>query len=270
MSVPALLPRPEVRGWAGTPGRHHLRPRLTTRGRWGRVPLFGRRKTGREADTVGGSAAGALEPLLLGEVPIDQWPAEPTPEQGEPWTSFVRARQALAAGRRDEAVAIWREIAEAPGLESRNTLQAWTYLRGAGVVPDLATGKVALGVVVVVSMGRGHDTLAGYRDGTVRYLNHAGGASIIDSPTPAMAAANSELTAAGQQLANLIGPWGEPALPPLPASATRLIVLTPSGPHFGQASYEDLHADPMARPVLDSAVRLLQLVVDQSTPSTQN
>jgi hypothetical protein len=144
-------------------------------------------------------------------------------------------------------------------------LQAWTFLRATGVVPDVATAKVALGVVVVVAVTGGHDTLAGYRDGSVRYLNHAGGVAVIDSPTPAMAAANAELTTAGQALANLIGPWHEPTLPLVPAGATRLIVLTPSGPHFGQATYEQLDADPMAQPVLNSAVRLLQLVVDQTT-----
>jgi hypothetical protein len=183
--------------------------------------------------------------------------------------SFVRARQALAAGERDAAVTLWRAIADGRDLESRHVLQAWTFLRAAGVVPDPATGKVALGVVVVVPVESGHDTLAGYRDGTVRYLNHAGGASVIDSPTPDVAAANAELNAAGQELAKLIGPWDELTLPPVPEGATRLIVLTPSGPHFGQASYEQLHADAMARPVLDSAARLLQCVVDQTFPRPQ-
>jgi hypothetical protein len=167
-------------------------------------------------------------------------------------------------------VAIWREIADGHDLESRHILQAWTFLRGAAVMPEAATAKVALGVVVMVSVGGAHDTLASYRDGSVRYLNHAGGVAVIDSPTPVIAAATAELNAAGQELADLIGPWDEPTLPPVPAGATRLVVLTPSGPHFGQASFDQLLADPMARPVLDSAVSLLQLVVEQTTSTPQN
>jgi len=228
------------------------------------VPLFGKRKSGARGEPAD-SAAASLEPLLFGDLPLDQWPPHSSPPEVEPWASFIRAREALAAGDQARAIAEWRQVAMQTGLESRHVLQAWTFLRAAGVVPDSDTAKSTLAVVVVVPVGGGHDTLAGYADGSVRYLNHSGAAAVIDDGPPEIAAANAELIGSGEALVQLIGPWDQPALPPVPSGTTRLIVLTPSGPHFGQGAYEDLHADPMGGPVLDAALRLLNLVVAATT-----
>ena len=57
--------------------------------------------------------------------------------------------------------------------------------RDHGIVPDAAIASEVLGVVVEVPIERSHDALAAYADGSVRYLNHAGGASVVDEPPPA-------------------------------------------------------------------------------------
>lgn len=67
-----------------------------------------------------------------------------------------------------------------------------------------------------------------------------------------------------------IGTWTEPQLAPLAKGDARLLVLTPSGPHFGQAPFSALASDPIARPVLDAAFQLLNAVLsvtDQKPPT---
>ena len=79
-----------------------------------------------------------------------------------------------------------------------------------------------------------------------------------------------ELTEKGHILVSRIGPWTEPKLPLLGQGDARLMVLTPSGPHFGQGPFSALGSDPLARPILDAACQLLNRVlsVADKTPLT--
>jgi hypothetical protein len=95
-------------------------------------------------------------------------------EPGEPWISLERARQLVQAGRQDEAVMIWRQIAAMNGLESRHTLRAWHFLRQAGQPPPADPARLVLGAAVEMPVLAGHDLLVAYRDGSARYLNSSG------------------------------------------------------------------------------------------------
>jgi hypothetical protein len=238
------------------------------------VGLFGKR-----AERPGGSpgpqlagAGAALVPLLFGDLPLDQWPSPGRPAQGAPWDSFIAARAELAAGHRDEAIRLWLLIAARTDIEARHVLQAWTFLRQAGIAPDAEDAKDVLGVVVSVPVQHGHDVLAAYRDGSVRYINFSGAAVVGDEAPPTAGAAGRELLEQGRILVSRIGPWTEPQLPPLAQGDARLMVLTPSGPHFGQGQFSALGSDPMARPVLDAAFKLLNAVlsVADKTPPTES
>ena len=118
-----------------------------------------------------------------------------------------------------------------------------------------------LGVVVEVPIDDGHDVLAAYADGSVRYLNHAGSATVIDAPPPEVAQRAAAVLAAGQALADGIGPWTEPALPELPPGHTRLAMLTRGGHRFGQGIDTALVAQPGASELLGAATALLVSVV---------
>ncbi|HEV2360289.1 MAG TPA: hypothetical protein VGS21_01165, partial [Acidimicrobiales bacterium] len=103
-------------------------------------------------------------------------------------------------------------------------------------------------------------------DGSVRYLNHAGGVTVIEPGTlDAASAAGKRWVELGQILAMRIGPWEDEALPTVPAGHARLLVLTPSGPHFGQGPLEALTTDRLAAAFVDAATKLLLLVVNSST-----
>ena len=73
-----------------------------------------------------------MRDTLFGDSPISAWPATVAPNIGEPWKSFVQAREALARGRKDEAISTWRRITAMSGLESRHYLQAWHFLTQQG------------------------------------------------------------------------------------------------------------------------------------------
>lgn len=72
------------------------------------------------------TAADTLRPLLYGNLDIDRWAVGD--QSGDPWDRFAAARQAFEASDTDIARRqIWSEVAETPGLESRQYLQAWTF-----------------------------------------------------------------------------------------------------------------------------------------------
>jgi hypothetical protein len=207
-------------------------------------------------------AADVLRQTVFGDAPLDVWTAHGA---GQPWDSFDRARELAQAGQRDEAVRIWRQITSAGGLESRHTLQAWHFLRQAGQPPPPDQARLVLGVAVEMPARKGHDLLAAYRDGTARYLNYSGKAVVWEdhSDIRVQAAITNWLTA-GQVIADAIGVWEQPSLPPLPAGDARLMMLTPGGHRFGQASAAALSQDLQAGPFLAAATRLLQLITSRA------
>ena len=208
-----------------------------------------------------------LRPLLFGDVAIDRWlPAESDGgvAASGPWASFARAREHLAAGDQDLAIREWSTIANPiVANESRHVLQAWTFLRQQGVQPDASIAGEVLGVVAEVSLDGGHDVLAAYADGSIRYLHHLGGATIVEpgAATPEMAAAAVAWLAVGQRAHDAIGPWDGPHLPPLPAGDSRVTMLARGGPRFGQGPDAAFRADPLAGALFAAATALLQAVV---------
>ena len=211
------------------------------------------------------SPAAALRQFVHGDAPAEAWIAQGGGDAGEPWASFEHAQQLAMAGETDDAVAVWLQIASAEDLESRHVLQAWHFLRQAGQAPPVGYGKLALGAVAEMPVNGAHDLLAAYRDGSARYLNYSGKAVVWEdrSVAPIQEAIDKWLNVA-QKIATVIGAWDQPQLPPVPAGHARVMVLTPSGPHFGQGPAAALQADPMAGAFLGAAASLLQLIVSRS------
>jgi hypothetical protein len=207
-----------------------------------------------------------LRAFIFGDRPLDEWPASAI--DGEPWSSFLRARAAVEAGDVDGAIAIWRAIADTPDIESRQTIQAWRFLREAAIIPPADLAKRVYGAVAEVAVPDGHDLLAAYADGGVRYLNVSGSAVVIEEPIPDVDRARDDLLLVAQTIADAIGPWEEPELPPLPPGHTRITMLTPSGPHLGQGPDDVLRADPVADGFLTAATTLLLAVVNARSAST--
>jgi hypothetical protein len=208
--------------------------------------------------------AQTMRQFLFGDAPLDEWVARGDGDPDGPWSSFERARQLIRAGQQQEAAQIWLHIATADGLETRHILQAWSFLRQVGSPPPGNLAKLALGAVAEMPVQGAHDVLAAYRDGTARYLNYSGKVLVWEDRTdPEVQGAINRWIATAQVVANTTGPWGKP-LAPVPDGNARLMVLTPSGPHFGQGLVAPLSADPLAGAFLTAATSVLQLITSRA------
>jgi len=118
--------------------------------------------------------AEALRKFVFGDVPLGEWKPQGDGEPLPPWDAFERARQLAHGGEVGPAADIWWQIALSEGIESRQTLQAWHFLREAGRPPPAELAKVVLGTVIEMPVDADHDLLAAYRDGSARYLNPLG------------------------------------------------------------------------------------------------
>jgi len=209
------------------------------------------------------AATVAIRDTLFGDMPLEAWPPDSS-ASGEPWTTFVAARDALSQDRRADAVAAWQRIAAMPGLESRHVAQAWHFLRAHGVACPADQAKRLLGVILEVPMEGGLDLLAAYPEHTARYYNFSGRGIVWEHPDASLDPAIDALLAAGQNVLNTIGPWDRPR-PPAPTGEWRMSFFSPAGLHFGQAPYAVLADDPMAKPVIDTATALMQALVARTS-----
>jgi hypothetical protein len=204
----------------------------------------------------------SIRDTLFGDMPMTDWPPTSAPTQNlEPWKSFVLAREAMEAGRTGEAVELWKNIAQTPDLESRHYLQAWHFLRQQGVKPPQGDEKKLLGVVVEYTLKGGLDLLAAYPEHTARYYNFSGAGVIWEHPDASLDGMIDALLQAGQQVLNQIGPWDQPRPAPPPEGHIRLNFLSPAGLHFGQAAFDVLARDPLAKPTITAATALMQALV---------
>jgi hypothetical protein len=123
-----------------------------------------------------------------------------------------------------------------------------------------------LGVVFEVSMPRGLDVLAGYADHSARYFNFSGAAVIWERPDTSLDALIDSFLATGTPIVARAGPSNTERLPPPPSGQARYSFLTPGGVHFGQRPMGEFDNDPLAGPVMQSALQLMQALSRTRTP----
>ena len=202
-----------------------------------------------------------IRETLFGDMPSEEWPRDDASAEIFPWSAFVSARSHLAAGRKSDAIACWRQILQQSGLESRQYLQAWHFLRQQGEQPPPEIARQVLGVVVEVPMREGLDMLAAYSDHTARYYNYSGAAVIWEHPDASLDPGIDQLLEASRQVVARIGPWEGARPAPPPFGSARLSFLTPSGLHFGQGPMNALANDPLGGRVLNLASGLMSALI---------
>lgn len=176
-------------------------------------------KLGSESDPIrqGLFASQSIEVLTL-RLKLDGKPG--------PFQTFADAVELVKAGKKEEAKVQLRGILETLNLETRIQLWVWSALRELGEQPDARSGKEVLGVVVEVPVPGGYDTLAGYQDGSARYLNFSGKAIFWDKQDTAIKLLCERLIASSVQESSRAVPRKDPALP---KSGTQVTLLTRSG-----------------------------------------
>ena len=132
-------------------------------------------KLGSEADPIrqGLFACQAMD-VFVQRLKLDGSPG--------PFQTFADAVELARAGKKEDAKSRLHSILGITNLETRIQLWVWSALRELGEQPDAKVGKEVLGVVIEVPMCGAYDTLAGYQDGSARYLNFSGKAIFWDAP----------------------------------------------------------------------------------------
>ncbi len=103
-----------------------------------------------------------------------------------PMRSLAEAQRLVDEGKVREAVARLRDVLDAPALETRIQLWVWSALRELGERPAGKSAFEVLGAVLEMPSGGAYDTLAGYVDGSARYLNFSGKAIFWDATDSAV------------------------------------------------------------------------------------
>jgi len=148
-------------------------------------------------------------------------------------------------------------VAEDEFAESRLRVVAFRRLAASGV--EVPADPPLLGVIVEIALDEGLDTLAAYADGSVRYINHAGGVTIIEPGGPLTAQA-AGLLLVSQKVVTAIGPSPGDRQPPPSTGQARLTFLVGGQIYFGQGPFGALSADRLAGPVLATATTLLSTI----------
>jgi hypothetical protein len=102
--------------------------------------------------------------------------------QSGPLQSIADAQGLVEEGRAKDAIAQLRGILGSPALETRIQLWVWSALRELGEKPEGRSAFEVLGAVLEMPSGGAYDTLAGYVDGSARYLNFSGKTIFWDAP----------------------------------------------------------------------------------------
>ena len=147
--------------------------------------------------------------------------------------------------------------------ETRIHLQAWSLARRIGIEPAAEDGRRARGVVIDVGLDRGLDTLAGYEDGTARYLNQAGGAIVWEARDPSIDDAINALITSAQAVVERSGPLDGPRPAAPPAGYAAIWILTDNGIHLGAGPFQTLATDALGGPVIASGTDLMRQLIER-------
>lgn len=175
-----------------------------------------------------GSEADLIRQLLFASQSLRQQVGAMRPEgRPGPLQSIADAQRLVEESKTQEAVARLQSILDAPALGTRIQLWVWAGLRELGEQPQGRSAFEVLGAVLEVPTAGGYDTLAGYVDGSARYLNFSGKAIFWDAADPAV----KRLC---QALVDSTIPASRKAKPrtslSLPRRGTQVTMLTRSGP----------------------------------------
>jgi len=154
-----------------------------------------------------------------------------------------------------------QEIINNPHTETRPKILAYNKLALNG---KKSTKKDLLGIIVEVAMDEGLDTLAAYKDGTARYINHSQKLIIWDVPNDESRQITDQLFKDGENVVKKISPWEEPRLKRPPPGDVRITLLVTDGLYFGQAQSSIMFNEPMGGPVMAAATQLMKYLTEKT------
>lgn len=208
-----------------------------------------------------------MREFLYGDMPPEVFPpAAATSSDPGPGGLFAAARDALAGGRKEDALQLYRAILHFPDLESRLAAQAWTALRHQGIQPGPADFAV-YGAIAEAGVNGGLDIVAAYADGTARYFNYSNGSVIWEAPgtDPLISAAIEATLDAARRVAGFAGVHDGPRPGPVLQGIVRITAICPDGLHFGEGPLDIFQSDAVAGPFVAAALKLMEALMERSS-----
>jgi hypothetical protein len=145
--------------------------------------LFGGAKTAKSGQL--GSEGDPIRQMLFASQSLhDQVSHMRVDGRSGPMQPIADAQRLAEEGKAKEAIAHLRGVLGSPAVETRIQLWVWSALRELGEKPEGRSAFEVLGAVLEMPSGGAYDTLAGYVDGSARYLNFSGNAIFWDAPDP--------------------------------------------------------------------------------------
>lgn len=120
------------------------------------------------------------------------------------------------------------------------------------------------GVVVEVAVDGGVDTVAGFADGSARYLNHAGATIVWEAQEASIGDLVAALLAAAEPVLAVAGPMDGAVPDPPSGGLAQVAVLAPAGVLVGRGPYDGLAGDAVAGPVIRAAFELMVALMGYS------
>lgn len=154
----------------------------------------------------------------------------------------------------------FQKIINDTSTDSRVKILAYNQLILKGHVPDQ---KELFAVIIEVGLDEGLDTLASFKDGTARYINHSGKILIWETTDVESNELTQDLFTNSEEIVKQIGPWDQPRRPHPETGMVRITFLVSDGLYFGEGPMDVLFNDAMAGPALISATELMSYLTSK-------
>ena len=225
----------------------------------------------KPATSLAPQALATLRDLVFADQDLDTVVAlqkdSPVDDAASPWPRLATAAR-LRREDPDAATAELDQVLELPGLETRVQLWTWTALRSLDVTPEEEAADVVQGVVMEMPVGDDVDTVAVFRDGTMRYFSHQGTAAFWDVHEAASSAETSALVRkpialAEQMPVKDLGPLAHPRPARSPGSI-RVSFLTFAGVRHRETRADALRDDDPLTPLVKAGAAIIKKAADRT------
>jgi len=199
--------------------------------------------------------------LLFGNLPLDQWPAPGVDVTASPWAEFDAARNHIAAGQTNEAIAIWQSIIAMESLEALHYVQAWHFLRQHGVQPPEEEAKNVYGVIG--EQGRSGVLVAVYLDGQARLYSDQGQAVVWAHPDASLDPLIETVLGAAAILMWKVK-QSDPKIDSSRITINSISVLTPSGVYTKTGAPGTFEGLPLIKPIAEGFALVIKALAEKA------
>jgi hypothetical protein len=245
----------------------HMKSFLSSLLKFGKSPL---EEKSSDSVTSGGNASLALpvaqrNPLkdkLYGNLHMDQWPPQDGDVTASPWSEFVAARNHMAAGEKDQAIAWWQAILVSPDLEVLHYAQAWHFLRQNGVQPSEEDAKGVYGVIG--EQGASGVMTAVFLDGQARLYGDQGQAIVWTHPDASLDPLIETVLGGAVALVHKMK-QSDPQLTSSKTSINSISILTPSGVYTKTGTSGSFEATPLIKPIAEGLGLVIKALMEKAS-----